>query len=87
MADHFIRIPKDRPDSGQQAAVKDFVSFAITKGQDRPDGLAYAKLADSIQKPGQALLSQLTANGQPSKQKAWSRVPWRAPRQPLANWE
>jgi len=61
----FILIPKDRPDSGQQAAVKDFVAFAISTGQDSAEELSYAKLPSSVQKQGQALLSELTANGQP----------------------
>jgi len=63
----FILIPKDRPDSGQQAAVKDFIAFAISTGQNSAEGLSYAKLPDSLQKEGQSLLSQLTANGQPLK--------------------
>jgi len=63
----FILIPKDRSDSGQQEAVKKFVAFAITTGQDSAEELAYAKLPDAVQKQGQALLSELTANGQPLK--------------------
>jgi phosphate transport system substrate-binding protein len=63
----FILIPKDRSDSGQQQAVKEFVAFAITTGQDSAEELAYAKLPDAVQKQGQALLSELTANGQPLK--------------------
>ena len=63
----FILIPKDRPDSGQQAAVRDFIAFAISSGQDSAEELAYAKLPDAVQEQGQALLSQLTANGQPLK--------------------
>jgi len=63
----FILIPKDRPDSGQQAAVKDFVAFAISAGQDSADDLSYARLPDAVQRQGQALLAQLTANGQALK--------------------
>jgi phosphate transport system substrate-binding protein len=63
----FLLIPKDGPDSGQQQAVKDFVAFAITDGQDAAEELAYAKLPEAVQKQGQALLSQLTANAQPLK--------------------
>ena len=61
----FLLIPKDGSDSGQQAAVKAFVAFALTAGQDAAEELAYAKLPDAVEKQGQALLSQLTANGQP----------------------
>ena len=63
----FILIPKDRPDSGQQAAVKDFIAFAISSGQDSAEELAYAKLPEAVQKQGEALLTQLTANGQALK--------------------
>jgi phosphate transport system substrate-binding protein len=63
----FVLIPKDRPDSGQQAAVRDFIAFAISSGQDSAEELAYAKLPDAVQKQGQALLTQLTANGQALK--------------------
>jgi phosphate transport system substrate-binding protein len=63
----FILIPKDRPDASQQAAVKDFVAFAISTGQSSAEELSYAKLPEAIQKQGQMLLSQLTASGQPLK--------------------
>jgi len=63
----FILIPKDRPDSGQQAAIKDFVGFALSTGQDSAQELAYAKLPDAVEKQGEALLTQLTANGEPLK--------------------
>jgi phosphate transport system substrate-binding protein len=63
----FILIPKDRPDAAQQAAVRDFIAFAISTGQDSAEDLSYAKLPGTIQKQGQVLLSQLTANGQPVK--------------------
>jgi phosphate transport system substrate-binding protein len=63
----FILIPKDRQDADQQAAVKDFISFAISAGQDSAEELSYAKLPEAAQKQGQMLLSQLTANGQPLK--------------------
>jgi len=63
----FILIPKDRPDPAQQAAVRDFIAFAISTGQDSAEDLSYAKLPDAIQKQGQVLLTQLTANGQPVK--------------------
>jgi phosphate transport system substrate-binding protein len=63
----FILIPKDRPDASQQEAIKDFVAFAISTGQNSAEELSYAKLPDPVQKQGQELLSQLTANGQPLK--------------------
>lgn len=63
----FILIPKDRPGANEQEAIKDFVAFAISTGQDSAEELSYAKLPDPIQKRGQELLSQLTTNGQPLK--------------------
>jgi phosphate transport system substrate-binding protein len=63
----FFLIPKERADAGQQSAVKDFVGYAISAGQDSSEALSYAKLPEAVQKQGQALLSQLTANGQPVK--------------------
>jgi phosphate transport system substrate-binding protein len=63
----FILIPKHRPDADQQAAVRDFIAFANSKGQDSAGELSYAKLPDAIQKQGQVLLAELTANGQPLK--------------------
>ncbi|MGO8789702.1 MAG: phosphate ABC transporter substrate-binding protein PstS [Terriglobia bacterium] len=63
----FILIPKDRPDASQQAAVRDFVAFAISTGQNSAEELSYAKLPEAVQKQGQELLTQLTANGAPLK--------------------
>jgi phosphate transport system substrate-binding protein len=63
----FILIAKDRQDTNEQQATKDFIAFAISTGQDSAEELPYAKLPDSVQKQGQGLLSQLTANGQPLK--------------------
>jgi len=63
----FILIRKDRSDPSEQAAIKDFVAFAISTGQDSAEELSYAKIPDTVQKQGQGLLSQLTANGQPLK--------------------
>jgi phosphate transport system substrate-binding protein len=63
----YFLIPKDRQDGDQQAAIKDFVNFTITTGQDSSEELSYTKLPKAVQKQGQALLAQLTANGQPLK--------------------
>ncbi|HEY3973245.1 MAG TPA: phosphate ABC transporter substrate-binding protein PstS [Candidatus Sulfotelmatobacter sp.] len=63
----FILIPKDRTDVAQQETVKDFIAFALSSGQDSAEELSYAKLPETVKKQGQALLNQLTANGQPLK--------------------
>jgi phosphate transport system substrate-binding protein len=61
----FILLWKDRPGADQQQTVKDFISYAISAGQDSAEELSYAKLPEPVQKQGETLLSQLTANGQP----------------------
>jgi len=61
-------IPKDNQDlAGRQAAVKGFVAYALTTGQDVAESLSYARLPVSVQQQGQAALAQLTQNGQPLK--------------------
>ncbi len=63
----FILIPKDRSAADEQEAIKSFVAFVISTGQDSAEELSYAKLPEPVQKQSQELLSQLTANGQPLK--------------------
>lgn len=63
----FILVRKDASTVEDQQAVRDFVSYAISTGQDSAEELSYAKLPEPIQKEGQSLLAQLTANGQPLK--------------------
>jgi phosphate transport system substrate-binding protein len=63
----FILLWKDRPGADQQQAVRNFIAYAISKGQDSAEELSYAKLPDPVQKQGEMLLSQLTASGQPLK--------------------
>ena len=53
--------------SDDQQAVKDFVAYAISSGQDVAEELSYAKLPPSVQKQGQELLAQLTTTAQASK--------------------
>lgn len=61
----FILLWKDQPGADQQQAVKDFIRYAISTGQDSAEELSYAKLPEPVQKQGETLLTQLTANGQP----------------------
>lgn len=63
----FLLVRKDEPDPTQQQAVKDFISYALTNGQDAAEGLSYARLPAAIQQEGQGLLNQLTGNGQALK--------------------
>jgi phosphate transport system substrate-binding protein len=63
----FVLIRKDGANADDRRAVRDFVAYAISTGQDSAEQLSYAKLPESVQKGGQQLLSQLTTNGQPLK--------------------
>ena len=64
----FILIPKDNKGlEGDQAALRDYIAYALSTGQDVAEELSYAKLPPPVQHQGQALLSQLTQNGQPIK--------------------
>jgi len=49
-------------DSNEERAVKDFVAYAISGGQDLAEELSYAKLPATVQQQGQQLLAQLTAD-------------------------
>lgn len=62
----FLLIRKDNKGlEGDQAALKDFLSYALTTGQDVSEELSYAKLPPAIQQQSQKLLSELTQNGKP----------------------
>jgi len=63
----YLLVPKDHADSGQRSAIKDFIQYTVTTGQDSAEGLDYAKLPTSLQQQDLKLLSQLTISGQPSK--------------------
>lgn len=63
----FLLLPKDRADRSEQMAVRDFVAYAISGGQDSAEALSYSKLPVFVQQEAQRLLTQLTANGQPLK--------------------
>lgn len=62
----FILIPKDNKGLvGDQKALRDYIAYALSTGQDVAEELSYAKLPPPVQHQGQALLSQLTQDGQP----------------------
>ena len=48
-------------------AVKDFVAYAISTGHESAERQSYTTLPPLLQQEAQALLAQLTANGQPLK--------------------
>jgi hypothetical protein len=60
-------MPKDRPNGAEQGAIRDFVAYAISSGQEGSEDLSYAGLPDSLREQGRQLLNQLSANGQPLK--------------------
>lgn len=62
----FMLIRKDQL-SDDQRAVRDFVAYAISSGQDIAEELSYAKLPPSVQQQGQQLLGQLTTTQQAHK--------------------
>ena len=64
----FILIPKDNTSTdGEQEALKDYINYALTTGQDASEELSYAKLSPPVQQAAEDLLSQLTDNGKPIK--------------------
>ena len=60
-------IPRDDRTPGEQRAFRDFITYALTEGQDTAEELSYTKLPTSVQQKSQALLTQLTENGQALK--------------------
>ena len=63
----FLLVPKDGTDADQRKALRGFVQYTVTTGQDSAESLAYAKLPKSLQQQDLSLLDGLTANGQPLK--------------------
>ena len=63
----FALLRKEQPSEEQQRAIRDFVAYVISSGQELAEDLSYSKLPDSLRNQGQQLLSQLTTNAQPVK--------------------
>jgi phosphate transport system substrate-binding protein len=63
----FLLVPKDASDAEERRALRDFIQYTITTGQDSAESLDYAKLPKSLQQQDLSLLAELTANGQPLK--------------------
>ena len=59
----YLLVPKDGSDPNKREALKNFISYIITQGQDLADALGYAKLPPMIQQLDQTLLSAMQANG------------------------
>lgn len=62
----FILIRKG-PETDDQRAVKDFITYAISNGQETAEQLSYATLPAPVQQQGQQLLGQVTVVDQAPK--------------------
>ncbi len=60
----YLLIPKDGADKAKRAALKDFVKYVITSGQQVSTQLDYSQLPQSLEQIDQKLLDHLTASGQ-----------------------
>jgi len=63
----FFLIAKDGSDAEERKAIRSFIEYTISAGQDLSEGLDYAKLPKSVQQRALSLLGEMLANGQPVK--------------------
>jgi phosphate transport system substrate-binding protein len=61
----FLIIPKDGKDVAKRTALKQFVLYLVTDGQQAAGGLNYAPLPDAVKQQNVQTLNQMTANGSP----------------------
>jgi phosphate transport system substrate-binding protein len=61
----FLIVPKDGKDAQKRTALKQFLAYVVTDGQQVASGLNYAPLPDSVKQLDLKALSQLTVNGSP----------------------
>jgi phosphate transport system substrate-binding protein len=61
----FLIIPKDGKDVQKRTALKQFITYVVTEGQQAASGLNYAPLPDAVKQLNVKALSQLTVNGSP----------------------
>ncbi len=61
----FLILPKDGPDQARRQALKDFVKYVVTDGQQVAGTLNYAPLPEAVKQNDLELLNQMTAAGQP----------------------
>jgi phosphate transport system substrate-binding protein len=61
----FLIIPKDGKDVAKRTALKQFITYVVTDGQQAAGGLNYAPLPDAVKQLNVQTLNQLTANGNP----------------------
>jgi phosphate transport system substrate-binding protein len=63
----FLMVPKDGTDAPKRQALKGFIEYIITDGQNIADSLSYALLPTSLQDQDKKLLDEMMVNGQPVK--------------------
>jgi phosphate transport system substrate-binding protein len=61
----FLIIPKDGKDTAKRTALKQFIVYVVTDGQQAASGLSYAPLPDAVKQQDVQTLGQLTVNGSP----------------------
>jgi phosphate transport system substrate-binding protein len=61
----FLIIPKDGKDVQKRTALKQFLTYVVTDGQQGASGLNYAPLPNAVKQLDVKALSQLTVNGRP----------------------
>src|SRR5581483_5740803 len=66
----FLLVPKQGKDPAKEQAVKDFVQFILTQGQNSAEGLQYAKLPQSLADQDEKLLGEVGGGQQASSSQA-----------------
>jgi phosphate transport system substrate-binding protein len=61
----FLIIPRDGKDAKKRAALKQFIVYVVTDGQQAASGLNYAPLPDAVKQHDVQMLGQLMVNGSP----------------------
>jgi phosphate transport system substrate-binding protein len=63
----FFLIAKDGSDTVERQAIRNFVQYILTGGQDLSEGLDYARLPKAVQDQALGVLGQMQSNGHPIK--------------------
>ena len=63
----FLLVAKDGSDADERRAIRDFMQYAVTSGQDSAESLAYAKLPKSLQQENLNRIDGMTVSGQALK--------------------
>jgi phosphate transport system substrate-binding protein len=61
----FLILPKDGTDAQKRKALKQFIVYVVTDGQQAANGLNYAPLPDAVKQQDVQTLNQMTVNGGP----------------------